>query len=957
MPEKLEGLYDWLIANKDDKKIAHVFGLGDITESWNTANSEQEWMRTQQYISKLDGVIPYSLVRGNHDESKYFFKYFANETYMSQFDGFFTEGDICNSYKLFTIGSTDYLFITFEYGPSDEALEWANQLCLAYPNHRVVITTHAYQSYDGKWTTYDNSFGDIQYGGDVDSHVGEPSRSYNNGKAIWDKLVSRHPNIFLVMGGHNPDDDVLILQSEGAHGNIVTQMLIDPQWMDPQKGGVGMVCMLYFSEDGSQMEMEWICTDSGKYYKEHNQGAVDISGSVGVPGHEFYDSYNEKSHHKACECGFTYNEQPHVFDGGELNADGFMVYSCDCGYQRVTSATDDPVAKALQEMLEKYYNGGVYYKDVSGVGATFFDGNQFWTTDRNDYKYTSDYLTLYDIIMGKCGNLRLDLGWNYYEGIYSSVNADTVNGFDKFIFALDPARAGRGEATKVTVEEIGSEVVIKLWADESVLAEATVGYYATVTLLELDGATIDTMYVKAGADNLCRITTPKISGYVSEYDSIILDIRHDSLEITVYYSTVDKWDGVSVSTSLKGSGTAQDPFLVESGADLAYIADVINSADAKIPNFSGKYFVMTKSIDLGGHPLYVGAYTGWGDRKGFYGFFDGNHCTVRGLNQAGSLFGTIENGWLKNLSVYGNLSNTSHEAMGGIVGYVANSGRLENLTSYVTINATKTIGGIVGNAENNASTVINCVNYGNVTGSTWNIGGIAGSGGHDITDCKNFGNVHSSGSDNVGGIAGSTKSTGTISGCINYGTISSVHGRVGGIVGLGQKPIINCINYGDVNAGWDSGGILGYVGEGASASVIGSINNGKVSGGTGIGGIFGFNHADAGTIAITDCVNNGEITGTWGVGGIAGNSKAVISGCVNNGTLNAKGELGGIVGRCFGKAIDCTNNGFVNGTQDIIGGIVGHLFGTDYVDEINSTNYQNGTVYGPNSKEIIGKQD
>ena len=423
---------------------------------------------------------------------------------------------------------------------------------------------------------------------------------------------------------------------------------------------------------------------------------------------------------------------------------------------------------------------------------------------------------------------------------------------------------------------------------------------------------------------------------------------------TVYYSTVDVWDGKSVSEGLQGSGTAEDPFLITSGADLAYIAGVVNAAAEKATNFSGQYFKMTQSIDLNGHDLYVGSYPGWGTRKGFYGYLDGNHCTIRGLNNSKSLFGTIENGYLKNLSVYGMVSGS--DTVGGIVGYVANGGMLENLTSYVNVNGVSTLGGVVANAENQASTVKNCVNYGNVKGSTWNIGGIAGSGGHDIFGCINHGNVESTGSDNIGGRAGTTKNTGKIANCYNYGNIKTVHGRAGGIVGLCTKLVTGCVNYGTVTAGWDSAGVVGFVGDGSSASIVNCANNGTVQGNTGIGGIFGFNHANAGTISITNCENNGVVTGTWGVGGIAGNTKAEISGCANNGYVKATGEIGGIVGKCYGKFTECTNNGYVKGNQDIIGGIVGHLHDTTHLDTINTTNHQEGTVEGPNSKEIIGKQ-
>jgi hypothetical protein len=68
---RLEKLYDWLVANRESKKIEMVLGLGDITETWNEAAYPEafaaEWELAVSEISKLDGKIPYTLVRGNHD--------------------------------------------------------------------------------------------------------------------------------------------------------------------------------------------------------------------------------------------------------------------------------------------------------------------------------------------------------------------------------------------------------------------------------------------------------------------------------------------------------------------------------------------------------------------------------------------------------------------------------------------------------------------------------------------------------------------------------------------------------------------------------------------------------------------------------------------------------------------------------------------------------------------------
>ena len=953
IPEKFEGIYDWILDNAESKKIAHVMGLGDITEEWNNSKSEAEWILAQEYIFKLNGVVPYSLIRGNHDESKYFAKYFANEAYMSQFGGYYmVEGDIRNSYKTFRAGTTDYLLLTLDFAPSDEMLEWANAVVLAHPNHRVIVTTHGYQGFDGGHLNYDNtmSSGGMGSGNDVDNL----NRNYNDGTNVWDKFVSKHPNIILVMSGHVPTEDVLVLQSEGDHGNIVNQLLINPQWMDPQKGGVGMVCMLYFNEDGSKMDVEWISTDTGKYYQEHNQFTIDMTNSINAPAHSFKDTYNETSHHKACDCGYIYDAEPHVFDGGVRNEEGFMVYTCECGYQRIASASNDPIALELQSLLEKYYNNGIYYKStVVGTGASvdvFYNTEKFWDANGTELGTVATTLTLRDIILGKYGVLSLDLGWNSNAGIYTSANESTIAGFKAFV-GYDS-----NDVTKVTVEELNYHVIIKLWAGESVAATTEVGLYATITNIVNYVTNPIMMYVKSDAQGMCKVVTPTVEGYVAEYDTIIIDAKHTSLEKIVYYSTVSTWDGTSVSESLQGSGTEEDPFLVTSGADLAYIAKVVNEAGAMVPNFSGKYFKMTQSIDLNGHNLNIGDFPGWSDRKGFYGYFDGNHCTIRGLNNTKSLFGTIENGYLKNLSVYGKVNG--NDTVGGIVGYAANGGVLENLTNYVTVNGKSTLGGVVANAENQMSTVINCVNYGNVTGSSWIVGGVTGSGGHDIISCVNYGNITSTANDCVGGIAGSTKNTGKIENCYNYGTIKA-RGQAGGIVGLGNKPVVDCVNYGDVSGTWALAGIVGYTKNDASITISDCVNHGNITGtSTAVGGIFGLldgNTSAKGTATITNCINNGNVKGSWGVGGIAADTIGLVSGCVNNGEITAAGEVGGIVGKAYEKITECTNNGKVVATQDMAGGIVGHLHVSTYIDLINTTNENNGEIVGQNANSIIGK--
>jgi len=962
-PEKMETIYDWLIANKDSKKIAHVFGLGDITEEWGNAKSEAEWIKAQQYISKLDGVLPYSLVRGNHDETSFFQKYFANKTYMSQFDGFMIDGDIRNAYKTFTAGSTDYMVFTLDYGPSDEALAWANEVIASHPNHKVIITTHCYLFRDG--TTL--STGDItppNDGSDVDS---SPLRSYNDGQQMWEKLVSKHPNIVLVMSGHDPCEDIVTLQSQGAHGSVVTQMLIDPQGMDAAKGGTAMVCMLYFSKDGTQMEVEWYSVDKEQYYKNKNQFTLDLSGAANE-SHAFVDTYNETHHYRVCDCGYTYDKEAHAFDGGVLNADGFMVYTCACGYQRIASATNDPVAKALQSLLEKYYNGGDYYEEsvVRGAAKTaFYQKDKFWigndgygsangkltrftvlengifgaaTEQSGKPEMEAYFLTLHDFVLGSYKgeftggkNLRLDLGWNEVEGVYTSVNAETIEGV-KLLVADD---ATIGNLTKVTVEEADHCLLIKLWSKDSVAAEATIGYYATTSFNTLGGETLAVLYTKAGENGLCSVTAPALNGYVAEYDRYAVSADHNELSNTVYCSAVSVWDGKTVSSGLSGAGTKEDPFLIKSAADFAYL----RSADS-----AGKYFKLMTSIDLDGHAFSIDS---------FSGALDGNHCSVRGLNLSNKadntgLFKELgADSYVCDLSLYGTVSGQKYT--GALAG--ATNGRVVNVVNFATVSGAGNLGGVTGNAKPNSS-VEGCANYGEVNGTSWNNGGVVGFAQNQVVNCANYGTVTTTG-DCAGGVVGTAHSK--VIGCINYGVVNA-SGRAGGVVYNSKSIVDSCINYGTVNGGWDLGGVLGYVAKDCSATVSNCVNYGKVNGNTGIGGIFGFSEPSA-TLTIIGCVNNGEVNATWGGGGIAGNTNAEISRCVNNGKVNGLGELGGIVGKAYGKITECTNNGIIVGKNDIIGGIIGHLHDIKHLTAINTTNKNNGAVSGPNSKDLIGKAD
>ena len=267
-PEKMADIYDWIVANVESKKIKYVFGMGDVTNG----SSKDEWELAKKEHAKLDGLVPYSVIRGNHDTSFDMNKFFVTDTYKAQFEGFFEEGKIENSWRTLTVGEVDYLLITIDYAAQSKTenavLDWAGEVMAAHPHHRVIVTTHSYLYKDGNTINKDS-----QYAPDGSGKMGG---KMSNGDYMWDYLFRKHENLFMILSGHIACDDVLMTEAKGDHGNTVYQFLIDPQDLDNSIGATGMVAILYFSEDGKKVTVEQYSTVRKQFYRNESQYSFEI---------------------------------------------------------------------------------------------------------------------------------------------------------------------------------------------------------------------------------------------------------------------------------------------------------------------------------------------------------------------------------------------------------------------------------------------------------------------------------------------------------------------------------------------------------------------------------------------------------------------------------------------------------------------------------------------------------
>ncbi len=273
-------IYDWIVANKDSKKIKLVMGVGDITEK----NTAVEYEYVLPLIKKLgDAGILYSITPGNHDgpdsytSYNYYFSSFTSLT--DNITGYYgaagengreeDKTQVANYYIKTEIEGQKYIIFSLQYGAPDDILTWAGEICDANKDYKVIMTTHAYMFRDG--TTLDS--------GDVvppNSSSSTTDDNRNNGDMIWDKFVSQHENIVMTFSGHDPCPRIVMRQDIGVNENVVSEFLVDFQTMDLNLSyETGMVAMLYISKNGN-VQVEYVSTYQTAMARKENPDAEDM---------------------------------------------------------------------------------------------------------------------------------------------------------------------------------------------------------------------------------------------------------------------------------------------------------------------------------------------------------------------------------------------------------------------------------------------------------------------------------------------------------------------------------------------------------------------------------------------------------------------------------------------------------------------------------------------------------
>lgn len=318
---------------------------------------------------------------------------------------------------------------------------------------------------------------------------------------------------------------------------------------------------------------------------------------------------------------------------------------------------------------------------------------------------------------------------------------------------------------------------------------------------------------------------------------------------------------VAVPTFFTGTGTAEDPYIIDSKKALMGLAQLCNGVQMK--HFAGEYFKQTADIDLTGETGFIGIgvtpqYASAANMLHFFsGTYDGGGHTISGV----SIDGTVadETGKIQSMKSYASAGLFGAARLGAVIKGV-------NLDATCSITGYNNVGGIVGECGEDV-TISDCSSAANITAYGRYAGGIVA---HITVGSNNYL------LDNV-----------AISRCGYYGTLRSADSYVGGIAGYNAAVITDCVNGGAISieklsefitpaSSAYAGGIAGY----SAGKILRGMNIGTVTADNRyVGGITGQNTTAQKRGDLTGCINAGQIVSaaTSDVGAIVGNENVSSS--------------------------------------------------------------------------------
>jgi hypothetical protein len=208
--------------------------------------------------------------------------------------------DGADSAQLFVAGGYRFLHIGLQFDAPDAALAWAATVIARHPGVPTIVSTHNYLDNDGGRTADPVA----------DNHLTDPVA--NTPQMVWDKLVSRHDQIFMVLCGHRGHASST---DTNQFGHAVYQLMSNYQGRRQTAKDAGRT-----EPGGDGVGDGWM-----------RLMTFDLSAAVPVVRVRTYSTYYGKFSTELPEYAAWYraDEKPHLTDAGFHAQDDFTINLVD----------------------------------------------------------------------------------------------------------------------------------------------------------------------------------------------------------------------------------------------------------------------------------------------------------------------------------------------------------------------------------------------------------------------------------------------------------------------------------------------------------------------------------------------------------------------------------------------------------------------------------------------------
>ena len=252
-PEIWAAQSHWIAEHGSELGIRLVVQVGDVTDG----NTPIEWQRAKAGFDEIEAVASLVVVPGNHDydigqqrvSGLTAYWPVAHVAGLPTFGGLYEPDRTDNHYQRFEIDGQSWLVLGLEWAPRPAVLDWAADVLDREPADHVIVATHAYlysdnRRYDWRRWKEHQRWNPHAYASSIWPEV-------SDGEELWQRVITLHGHVDLVVSGHVAIDGVGRATSKAADGHRVHEVLQDYQ--GNAHGGDGDLRLFTFR--GNQIEV------------------------------------------------------------------------------------------------------------------------------------------------------------------------------------------------------------------------------------------------------------------------------------------------------------------------------------------------------------------------------------------------------------------------------------------------------------------------------------------------------------------------------------------------------------------------------------------------------------------------------------------------------------------------------------------------------------------------------